>query len=145
MPKNLYTARQLPKQQPDSCKQCPLVGLIPPEERRQGVRERYYCLGIYAPEFDETGEPILDENGQQRVGFPRIKSKGISNSAKAWKESGHLLHRPCDNLWDAWITLPGQIMGIPTDAYIKYRMPYEHEQITKLMPKFKFRKPRKKK
>jgi hypothetical protein len=145
MPKNIYTPRKLPPEQPDCCGRCPLVGIIPPDERRTGVRERYYCLGIYGPEFDENDEPILDENGQQRVGFPRIKSKGINNSAKAWKAKGHLLHRPCDNMWDAWMTLPGKLMGIPTDVYKKYRLPYEHEQMVKAMPKFKFRKPRKKK
>jgi hypothetical protein len=48
-------------------------------------------------------------------------------------------------MWDAWMTLPGKLMGIPTDVYKKYRLPYEHEQMVKAMPKFKFRKPRKKK
>lgn len=142
MPKKVYTPRQLPPEQPDCCERCPLVGIIPKEERRSGVRERYYCLGIYGPEFDENGNPVIDENGCQRIGFPRIKTKGVRNSAKSWKAKGHLLHRPCDNIWDAWMTLPGKLLGIPTDTYIKYRIPFEHEQMTKNMPRFPFRKPR---
>lgn len=142
MPKKVFTPRQLPPEQPDSCERCPLVGIIPKEERRSGVRERYYCLGIYGPEFDENGNPVIDENGCQRIGFPRIKTKGIRNSAKSWKAKGHLLHRPCDNIWDAWMTLPGRLFGIPTDTYTKYRIPYEHEQMTKNIPRFPFRKPR---
>jgi hypothetical protein len=142
MPKKVYTPRQLPPEQPDCCERCPLVGIIPKEERRSGVRERYYCLGIYGPEFDENGNPVTDENGCQLIGFPRIKTKGIRNSAKAWKAKGHLLHRPCDNIWDAWMTLPGKLLGIPTDTYIKYRIPFEQEQMTKNMPRFPFRKPR---
>ena len=45
MPKTYYTPRKLPPEQPDRCELCPLVGIIPDDERRKGVRERYYCLG----------------------------------------------------------------------------------------------------
>lgn len=145
MPKNIFTPRQLPPEQPDRCELCPLVGIIPEEDRRPGLRERYCCLGIYGPEFDEYGDPVKDANGCQRVGFPRIKTKGIHNSARAWQQSGHLLHRPCDNLWAAWMTLPGRILGIPTDIYTTYRIPYEHEQQMKSLPQFKFRKKRRRK
>ena len=144
MPKEIFTPRQLPPEQPDTCERCPLAGLIPKAERRTGVRERYYCLGIYGPEFDENGEPIMEADGCQRIGFPRIKSKGIRNSAKAWKASGHLLHRPCDHLWGAWMTLPGRLFGMPTEVYNTYRLPFEYEQQVNSQPKFKFRKPRKK-
>ncbi len=136
MPKLYYTPRQLPSQQPDRCELCPLIGKIPPDEREKGVREAYYCLGIFQAEPDERGE--------LKMTFPRLKSKGIKSSAQAWKEMGHRLHRPCDLLWDSWMTLPGRLYGMPTDTYTKYRLPYEHEQQIKNFPKFNFRRKSKK-
>ena len=140
MPKTYYTPRKLPPEQPDRCELCPLVGIIPDDERRKGVRERYYCLGIFDALTDDNGHPVLDEQGQQRLSFPRLKSKGITVSAKKVKEGGHLWHRPCDLLWQAWMTLPGRLFGMPTDTYTKYRLPYEMELQVKNQPKFKFRK-----
>ena len=90
MPKTYYTPRKLPPEQPDRCELCPLVGIIPDDERRKGVRERYYCLGIFDALTDDNGHPVLDELGQQRLSFPRLKSKGITVSAKKVKEGGHL-------------------------------------------------------
>lgn len=139
MPKNIFTPRQLPPNQPDRCELCPLVGIIPKNERRPGKRERYFCLGIYEAEVDGNGEPVLDDNGEQRLSFPRLSSKGILVSAAAVKAGGHLLHRPCDYTWDAWMTLPGRVFGIPTDVYNEYRLPFEREQMIKNMPRFKFR------
>lgn len=139
MPKSYYTPRKLPPEQPDRCELCPLVGIIPENERREGLRERYYCLGIFEAMTDENGHPILDEKGEQRMSFPRLKSKGITVSAKAVKQGGHKLHRPCDMLWQAWMTLPGRYFGMPTNTYTKYRLPYEYEQQTKKFPKFKFK------
>ena len=139
MPKQ-YIPRQLPREQPDSCKLCPLVGIIPKAERRKGLRERYCCLGIFEALTDDNGKPVLDEQGVQKLSFPRIKSKGINSSAKGWKEKGHLLHRPCDALWSAWMTLPGRLFGMPPETYTTYRLPYEHEQQVKNQPKFRFRK-----
>jgi hypothetical protein len=120
------------------------VGIIPEDERRKGVRERYYCLGIYEAMTDENGAPVLGEDGEQKLSFPRIKSKGIMVSAAKVKAGGHLRHRPCDLRWDAWMTLPGRLFGMPTDVFVKYRQPYELEQMVKNQPKFKFRYTRKK-
>ena len=94
MPKDLYYPQRLPREQPDRCELCPLIGIIPDEERRKGLRERYYCLGIFEALTDDNGEPLKDENGEQKLSFPRLKSKGIKRSAKAVKQGGHLLHRP---------------------------------------------------
>ena len=141
MPKQLYIPRPLPREQPDRCELCPLVGIIPDEDRRKGLRERYYCLGIFEALKDAEGHPIMDaETGEQKLSFPRLKTKGIKTSAKAVKSGGHRLHRPCDLLWPAWMTLPGRLFGMPADTYTKYRLPYEHEQQVKQQPKFKFRK-----
>ena len=139
MPRNLYTPRQLPREQPDRCELCPLIGIIPKNERRPGKRERYFCLGIYEAAVDENGEPILDDNGCQQMSYPRLSSKGISVSAAAVRRGGHLWHRPCDYLWESWMTLPGRLFGMPTDVYTTYRIPYEREQMVKLMPKLKLR------
>lgn len=140
MPKLLYIPRHLPNEQPDRCELCPLVGIIPKDERENGLRERYCCLGIFEAELDGSGNPILEADGSQRLRFPRIKSKGISRSAEAVRKGGHLLHRPCDLVWDAWMTLPGRLFGMLAETYTKYRLPYEREQQIKQYPKFKFRK-----
>lgn len=143
MPKNIYTPRQLPPEQPDRCELCPLVGIIPKEQRREGKRERYFCLGIYEAEKDETGAPILDAEGMQRLSFPRLSTKSISVSARRVREGGHVHHRPCDMTWDAWMQLPMRVFGMPTDVFTAYRIPYEKEQMIKYLPKFSFRKRRK--
>ena len=144
MPKDIFTPRQLPREQPDRCELCPLLGLIPKGERRKGKRERYFCLGIYEAETDEMGDPVLDENGVQQMSFPRLPSKRITVSAKKVKEGGHLLHRPCDLRWQSWMTLPGHVFGMPTDVFNAYRAPYEQEQMIKNMPRFNFRQRKKK-
>lgn len=144
MPRDIFTPRQLPREQPDRCELCPLVGIIPKEERRKGKRERYFCLGIYEAETDEHGEPVFDENGVQQMSFPRLSSKGIMVSAKAVKEGGHLWHRPCDYRWASWMTLPGRVFGMPTNVFNAYRIPFEKEQMIKNMPKLPFRIRRKK-
>lgn len=141
MPKNVYTPRRLTTDSPpDCCELCPLIGKIPDDERRTGERKGYYCLGIFEAETDEDGKPVLDQNGVQQLTFPRLTSKGIRTSASRSREGGHLLHRPCDAIWDAWMTLPGRLFAMPTDTYIKYRLPYEREQQVKNYPKFKFKK-----
>lgn len=140
MPASIYIPRQLPCEQPDRCELCPLIGIIPEEDRRKGMRERYYCLGIYETMIDADGNPLLNEHGEVRLCFPRLKSKGITVSAKKVKEGGHLLHRPCDLRWQAWMTLPGRMFGMPTDVFTRYRQPYELEQMIKNQPKFRFRR-----
>ena len=140
MPKDLYTPRQLPREKPDRCELCPLVGIIPKEERRAGKRERYFCLGIFEGEVDEQGDPVLDDNGVQQMSFPRLSSKGIKVSASDVKQGGHLWHRPCDYTWESWMTLPGRVFWMPTDVYNAYRSPFEKEQMIKNMPKFNFRR-----
>lgn len=134
MPKKTYIPRELAEMPPDRCELCPLLGKIPADERRSGERKGYYCLGVM--EADE------DDEGWQVVTFPRLTSKGIRVSFDDTRASGHLLHRPCDGLWDAWITLPGRLFPMLTETYIRYRMPFEQEQQVRNYPTFKFRQRR---
>lgn len=140
MPKDIYTPRQLPPRQPDRCELCPLVGIIPKEQRRRGKRERYFCLGIYEAETDEQGNAVLDEHGQQQLSFPRLSSRAVCRvSAEQVRRGGHLHHRPCDLTWESWMTLPGRVFSIPTDVFNAYRIPFEREQMIKNMPRLKLR------
>ena len=75
MPKTYYTPRKLPPEQPDRCELCPLVGIIPDDERRKGVRERYYCLGIFDALTDDNGHPLnRDSSGYRSHGSSRRAS-----------------------------------------------------------------------
>lgn len=132
MPKKYYIPRELKTDQPpDRCELCPLLGKIPESDRTKGERKGYYCLGVL--EADEN------EDGVQEITFPKLTSKGIYASASENRRKGHLLHRPCDHLWDAWLTLPGRLFPMLADTYKQYRLPMEHELQIKRYPKFKFR------
>ena len=41
------------------------------------------------------------------------------------RDTNHPWHRPCDNRWAAWMTLPGRKLGISNVSYIQCRIPYE--------------------
>lgn len=107
MPRIAVVPMKLPPEQPDCCAACPLCGLIPKNQRQEGARQGYVCLGV-------LGEALT--------------SKGIHSSAKAYKEKNRKLHRPCDTRWDAWMQLPGRVFGISYAHYLQYRLPYEQGQ-----------------
>lgn len=111
MPKAIFTQIQLPPEQPDKCQRCPLLGLRPKDELEKGKRESYCCLGYFAD-----------------GGFPPLTSKGIHSSAQAYKRMGRRLHRPCDDLWETWMTLDGHKLSITNEAWRERRRPYELEQ-----------------
>ncbi len=110
MPRNIFTQIQLPPEQPDRCSKCPLLGKRPAYELKRGERQAYCCLGVFTPE-----------------GFAPITSKGIENSAAAYKKSQRKLHRPCDSRWDVWLSLPGRRLPITNEAWRERRYPYELE------------------
>lgn len=113
--------------------------MIPKEQREKGKRERYYCLAKFEPQKDENGEPILNDDGTTRFGFPRLSTREANNvSAADRKEKGHLLHRPCDHIWAALMRLPGRQFPMLVDTYNKYRIPFETEKQKKEQPKFSF-------
>lgn len=99
---------RIPQQQPDRCKDCPLIGVIPEEHRAKGVRQSYCCLGVYPHEA--------------------LTSKGITVSAKAKASTGHLLHRPCDDRWGTWWESRDHAVIISKDSYRYCRLPYENRQ-----------------
>ena len=110
MPKHNTTPIQLPPTQPDKCSRCPLLGLRPESELTKGERQAYCCLGIYTAD-----------------GFPPLTSKGIERSAEAYRNSQRKLHRPCDNRWDVWMSLPRRQVPVLKEALKDRRIPYEME------------------
>lgn len=104
----------LTQEQPDTCAECPLCGVIPKEQRKRGARQSFVCLGV-------LGEALT--------------SKGIHSSASAYKAKNRKLHRPCDSRWEAWAQLPGRQFGISYANYLNYRLPYE--QRSQLIIKWK--------
>lgn len=94
---------------PDSCANCPLIGIIPESYRQKGVRKSFCCLGVYPHEA--------------------LTSKGINVSAKRKHErTGHIHHRPCEDAWEIWWTNPEHAVYISVDSYRFCRLPYESRQ-----------------
>ena len=102
MPKRNIIQVQLPIAQPDSCKDCPLLGLIPKEIKRPYRSQMtHICLGTM-----------------------KALTARLSRRKASEKDARHPLHRPCDRVWKAWQTSPGMIIGINAEHYNRCRMPY---------------------
>ena len=110
MPRSIFTPIQLPAQQPDRCSKCPLLGIRPSAEQTKGQRQAYCCLGIFTADV-----------------FPALTSKGIERSAEAYRKKKRRLHRPCDNRWQVWMSLPNRQLPITIEAFNERRRPYELE------------------
>lgn len=110
MPRKSFIPTQLPPEQPDRCADCPLLGLIPKEQRPKGSKETHVCIGTHHA----------------------ISGRGIL-VRKSQRDSHHPLRRPCDSKWEAWMTLPGRTYGMPYTHYLLYRMPYEQGQQMKII------------
>ena len=102
MPKKLFIATNLSAEQYDRCADCPLCGLIPEAERKDGTRKKYVCIGT----------------------MKALTSKGIWVKASK-RDAKHPLRRPCDQKWNAWMTLPKRRYNINIRLYTKYRLPFE--------------------
>lgn len=111
MPSIPFQPVQLPPNQPDKCSRCPLLGLRPERELTKGERQAYCCLGIFETE----------------TGYPPLTSKGIERSAEAYRKSQRKLHRPCDDRWDTWMTLPRRQVPVLKEAFKERRITYEQE------------------
>ena len=103
MPKRNFIEVQLAPEQYDRCADCPLCGLIPENERKEGKRKKYVCLGVL---------------------LQALTSKGIW-VCKSKRDPKHKLHRPCDTRWDGWMTLRNRVFRLSNIYYVKYRLPYE--------------------
>lgn len=108
MPPRKIIQIQLPPIQPDRCVDCPLLGIIPKDyPRPKNSKETMICIG--------TMEAMSKRGARLRV------SK---------RDIHHPLKHYCDSRWDAWMKLPGRQLGISTQAYNDYRVPYEpHVQL----------------
>ena len=84
MPKRNIVQIKLPAEKPDCCATCPLVGLVPKHLRQHRSKETHVCLGT----------------------MEALTGRGIQVRASG-RDSNHPLRRPCDNRWEAWMTLPG--------------------------------------
>lgn len=105
MPKKNFVQIKLPLNQPDSCAECPLIGIVPEySERPKGSYETRVCLG--------TMEAMT-------IRFSKVKASN--------RDSHHPLRRYCDKLWKAWICLPRQSISIPIEQYNECRRPYEEQ------------------
>lgn len=112
MPKRNLIMVQLPPTQPDCCAECPLVGIIPKEQRRRHSKETHVCIA--------TGHAITAR------GIHLRKSKKDS-------QGGRKFTRPCDDRWGAWMTLPYRKFGMSYAHYRMYRMPFDEGQQLKII------------
>ena len=122
MPKIIFTDIPLVEDEPDRCLDCPLLGLIPKDEREFGRQQSHVCLS--------TRESL---------------SERMIKARRTDKDDKHKLDRPCTRagLWQVWQekeAKPG-IMVVRAVDYNKYRLGYVQSG---QMP-IKFRKPREKK
>ena len=92
-------------EQPDCCAICPLLGIIPKEERPFGSKETHVCIA------------------RQEA----ISGRGIQ-VRKSQRDSHHPLKRPCDEFWELWTTAPGMVYPMKNEFYMRYRLPYESQQ-----------------
>lgn len=115
MPKKLFIQIQLAAEQYDRCADCPLCGLIPESERKEGKRMKYVCLGVLYPSLQA------------------LSSRGIWVRASK-RDTKHPLHRPCDTRWAAWMTLKNRQFALRADVFTKYRLPFEQN----LQPRINF-------
>lgn len=95
---------QLPPTQPQACCECCLCGLIPKSiSRPKYSKETHVCLGT----------------------MEAMTKRGIKIRASQ-RDPHHPLRRPCDHLWDAWMTLPRRILNVNRQFYVECRIPYEN-------------------
>lgn len=103
MPKLTIYKQPVPPIKPDTCKKCPLLGIIPEGRRLKGSKKTMICLGT----------------------MKAISKESISISEASRKGTKHPFHRPCDRKWAAWQQLPKAEIGISIKAYNECRIPYE--------------------
>lgn len=105
MPKKNFELVKLPIQQPDRCCDCPLLGAIPPNERKPRSQEVLVCLGTW-----------------------HAMSARFSRSSAKAHDAKHPLHRPCDAMWERWQQAPlNGCYPVAFNAMNRYREEYKKE------------------
>ena len=105
MPKKLFVMVKLPPAQPDRCLDCPLLGLIPEEERKHNSKKTHVCIRL------------MKALARRKV---KIRASDETRTKK--------LIRPCDKIFAAWLELPKREIGVPVANYNRYRVPLESLQ-----------------
>ena len=105
MPKKLFVMVKLPPAQPDRCLDCPLLGLIPEEERKHNSKKTHVCIRL------------MKALARRKV---KIRASDETRTKK--------LIRPCDKIFAAWLELPKREIGVPVASYNRYRVPLESLQ-----------------
>ena len=103
MPKKIFKKVKLSLAQPNCCMECPLLGVIPKEERQPGTQENLVCLGTH-----------------YAMSSRAARSKASDHDTK------HPLKRSCDLEWERWHQAPyfGEIPIRCIDIN-RYRDPFE--------------------
>lgn len=103
MPKQNIVKIKIQTEHPDACCQCPLIGLVPKYRLEFGSQETHVCTAT-----------------RHAMTARKARSKRSEADAK------HPRHHYCDEKWDAW--KERGFVGIPKQAYIEERMPWEESQ-----------------
>ncbi len=107
MPKKIFKTVKLPRQQPDCCIECPLLGVIPKKDLPKGCRETRVCI--------MTGDAM---------------TPAFSRSRKSTKDRHHPLKRYCDHDWDLYQKPPiNGKYNIRIVDWVTYRLPYEEKKV----------------
>jgi len=109
MAKRQRTLVKLPPEQPDRCRDCPLLGLVPISKRKKGSHKTYVCIAT----------------------MKALSSRGIDISASA-RDDHHPLKRPCDDRWASFMLAPNMKLQVNSQAYLDCRIPYEQKQQYKI-------------
>ena len=72
MPKKLFTPIQLPKEQPDKCENCPLIGKIPEEERGKTLMAALEEVNAKLPSAQRISRITLRETDFARTPSMKI-------------------------------------------------------------------------
>ena len=103
----------LPPTKPDSCADCPLLGIVPRSvPRPKNSKETRLCIG--------TAEAMSERKS--------VKRESESTDPK------HPLRRPCDDHWARWMEYPRRTITVNKALYRDSRDPY----MASLYPPIKF-------
>ena len=83
MPKQIFKEVNLPREYPDCCDECPLLGIIPKHLLPKGSRETRLCVALF-----------------------EAMTAMASRSRRSTKDSHHPLKHYCHDDWERWQEAP---------------------------------------